>query len=96
MGKSLYIGNLSYDADEGSLTELFIGEGFSVIKATVVLDRDTGRSRGFGFVELGLDQDVGRVIQSLDGRSYMGRALRINEARPREEKRGLRAGRSRS
>ena len=76
--KKLYIGNLPWSATEADLRELFTPFG-EVLSAAVITDRDTGRSRGFGFVEM--DQDAAaKAIAELDGRDYSGRALRVNEA----------------
>jgi RNA recognition motif-containing protein len=82
MTTNLYIGNLSYDATQESLTELFEAEGYTVVRVNVVKDRETGRSRGFAFVELeGVDART--VIDALNGRMLQGRALKIDAARER-------------
>ena len=82
--KKLYIGNLPWSATEADLRELFSPFG-EVLSAAVITDRDTGRSRGFGFVEL--DQDgAAKAIAELDGRDYSGRALRVNEAQDRQRR----------
>jgi RNA recognition motif-containing protein len=82
MTTNLYIGNLSYDASEENLTELFESEGYTVVRVNVVKDRETGRSRGFAFVELeGVDART--VIDALNGRSVAGRSIKIDAARER-------------
>lgn len=91
MSKRLYVGNLSYQTTEADLTSLFqeVGEVESV---NIITDRDTGRSKGFGFVEMG-DADAEKAIAQLNGAEVNGRALTVNEARPREERRsGNRGG----
>jgi RNA recognition motif-containing protein len=82
MGKKLYVGNLSYDMSEGELTELFSQHG-SVASVQVIMDRDTGRSKGFAFVEMGTDQEAQAAIAGLNGQMTKGRALTVNEARPK-------------
>jgi RNA recognition motif-containing protein len=84
MGKKLYVGNLSYNINGGDLEELFGAHG-TVQSAQVIMDRDTGRSKGFGFVEMGSDQEAQAAISALNGKEVEGRALTVNEARPREE-----------
>jgi RNA recognition motif-containing protein len=84
MGKKLYVGNLSYGVDDGQLAQLFEQFG-SVQSAQVIMDRDTGRSKGFGFVEMGNDQEAQAAIQALNGKEHDGRALTVNEARPKPE-----------
>ena len=79
MGTRLYVGNLPYDTDEEELRRLFEGDGRSVSQVSIVTDRDTGRPRGFGFVEMS-NADAARAMQSLNGREMDGRALKINEA----------------
>ena len=78
----LYVGNLSFEATDASLQELFQTKGFQVESARVIRDMDTGRSRGFGFVELGAGEDMARAITALNGQELDGRALQVNEARP--------------
>jgi cold-inducible RNA-binding protein len=78
----LYIGNLSFEATDASLQEMFQAKGFQVESARVIRDMDTGRSRGFGFVELGAGEDMARAITELNGHELDGRALQVNEARP--------------
>lgn len=92
MGKRLYVGNLSYGVNDGDLQQLF-GQHGTVNSAQVVMDRDTGRSKGFGFVEMNTDQEAAAAIQELNGKDHDGRALTVNEARPREERGGGGGGR---
>jgi RNA recognition motif-containing protein len=87
MGKKLYVGNLSYDTDSSGLEQLFSQHG-TVQSAEVIADRDTGRSKGFGFVEMGSDQEAQAAIAALNGTDYEGRALTVNEAKPRENRPG--------
>jgi RNA recognition motif-containing protein len=84
MGKKLYVGNLSYDVTDSDLSRLFEPHG-SVVSAQVIMDRDTGRSKGFGFVEMGSDQEAQAAIQALNGAQSGGRTLTVNEARPKTE-----------
>jgi RNA recognition motif-containing protein len=84
MGKKLYVGNLSYDVNDGELAKLFEPHG-TVESAQVIMDRDTGRSKGFGFVEMGSDQEAQAAIAALNGQQVNGRALTVNEARPKTE-----------
>jgi RNA recognition motif-containing protein len=87
MGKRLYVGNLGYDISDTELEQLFAAFG-TVRSAQVIADRDTGRSKGFGFVEMGNDQEAAAAITGLNGKEVAGRALTVNEARPREERGG--------
>lgn len=87
MGKRLYVGNLSYQVDSSELEQLFAQHG-TVQSAEVVSDRDTGRSKGFGFVEMASEEDAQAAIAALSGQEHGGRALTVNEARPREERSG--------
>lgn len=87
MGKKLYVGNLSYDVDSSALQELFAPHG-AVQSAEIISDRDTGRSKGFGFVEMGSDAEAQAAIAALNGKEYSGRALTVNEAKPRENRSG--------
>jgi cold-inducible RNA-binding protein len=84
----LYIGNLSGEVTDNGLQELFTGRGFQVTSARVICDREGGRSRGFGFVELVSSEEVARAIGELHGLSVQGRALQVNEARPQEPRSG--------
>ena len=85
MSKNVYVGNLSFDVTDQELHELFQEFG-EVLSAKVITDRDTGRSRGFGFVEMANDAEADEAINSLNGRDHSGRALTVNEARPREDR----------
>jgi len=87
MSMKLYVGNLSFNTDNSSLEQLFSGIG-TVESASVVEDRETGRSRGFGFVEMASKEDGERAIAELDGKEYEGRQLKVNEAKPREDRGG--------
>ncbi len=87
MGKKLYVGNLSYDVTDAALEQLFAAHG-TVQSAQVIMDRDTGRSKGFGFVEMGSDQEAQAAIAGLHGKQIEGRTLTVNEARPKEERPG--------
>ncbi len=80
----LYVGNLSFEVTDDGLQQLFIGKGYQVTSARVICDRETGRSRGFGFVELGSGDDAARAIGEMNGLNVEGRALQVNEARPQE------------
>jgi RNA recognition motif-containing protein len=83
---NIYCGNISYTMNEDDLRELF-GEYGNVGDANVIIDRDTGRSKGFGFVEMANDTEANAAIKALDGLDNDGRELRVNEARPREPRR---------
>jgi RNA recognition motif-containing protein len=87
MGKRLYVGNLSYNVDSSALEQLF-GQFGAVQSAEVISDRDTGRSKGFGFVEMANDNDAQSAIAALNGKENDGRTLTVNEAKPREERSG--------
>lgn len=87
---NIYVGNLSYQADEQSLGDLFAQYG-EVRSVRVITDRETGRPRGFCFVEMETDAEEEAAIDALDGMEWMGRTLRVNKAKPREE-RGTRSG----
>ena len=91
MAKKLYVGNLSYDTSDSDLQTMFEEYG-TVQSAQVIMDRDTGRSKGFGFVEMGSDQEAQAAINGLSGKEVGGRSLTVNEARPREERGGGRSG----
>jgi cold-inducible RNA-binding protein len=93
MGKKLYVGNLGYGVTDSDLETMFTAHG-SVQSAQVIMDRDTGRSKGFGFVEMASDQEAQTAIAALNGKDANGRALTVNEAKPREGGgRGGRGGR---
>lgn len=83
MGKRLYVGNLSYDTTEADLRDAFAATGDEVTEAKLVLDRDTGRPRGFGFVEMATDAGAQNAIAALNGKDLHGRAIAVNEARER-------------
>src|SRR3982751_3126736 len=87
MAKKLYVGNLSYQVDSSELEQLFGAHG-QVLSAQVINDRDTGRSKGFGFVEMANDQEADAAVAALNGQQHDGRALTVNEARPREDRGG--------
>ncbi len=91
MAKKLYVGNLSYGTTDSDLQTMFEEFG-SVESAQVISDRDTGRSKGFGFVEMGNDQEAQSAIKGLNGKEIDGRALTVNEARPREDRGGRSGG----
>ena len=83
MGKKLYVGNLTFGVTDSELQQMFAAHG-TVQSAQVILDRDTGRSKGFGFVEMGSDQEAQAAVAALNGKDMNGRALTVNEARPKE------------
>ena len=85
MGSKLYVGNLSYGVTSSDLEQLFSAHG-SVQSAEVIADRDTGRSKGFGFVQMGSDEEAAAAIAALHGQEHEGRALTVNEAKPREDR----------
>src|SRR3954470_13124913 len=85
MGKKLYVGNLSYSVDSSALEQLFSPHG-TVESAQIINDRDTGRSKGFGFVEMANDDEATKAIAALNGQQHEGRALTVNEAKPREDR----------
>jgi RNA recognition motif-containing protein len=85
MGKKLYVGNMSYDMDSSGLQELFSAHG-TVQSAEIISDRETGRSKGFGFVEMGTDAEAVAAISALNGKEHGGRALTVNEAKPKESR----------
>src|SRR6201998_3999742 len=84
MGKKLYVGNLEYGVTDRDLGKMFAAHG-TVESAQVIMDRDTGRSKGFGFVEMKTDQEAQAAIAALNGTEVEGRALTVNEARPKTE-----------
>jgi RNA recognition motif-containing protein len=87
MGKKLYVGNLSYQVDSSELEQLF-GQYGQVVSAQIINDRDTGRSKGFGFVEMASDDEATAAVNALNGQQHGGRTLTVNEARPREDRGG--------
>ena len=87
MGNKLYVGNLSYNIRDDDLQQAFAQFG-TVTSAKVMMDRDTGRSKGFGFVEMGSDPEAQAAINAMNGQALDGRAIVVNEARPREERPG--------
>ena len=91
MAKKLYVGNLPYTTTEDELSTLFGGVG-SVVEATVIYDRETGRSKGFGFVEMEDEESAASCMEKLNGTEVGGRTLKVAEARPRRESRDTRYG----
>ncbi len=91
MAKKLYVGNLNYRSEESDLETLFAEYG-EVTSLNILVDRVTGRSRGFGFVEMADDAAADAAIKALDGAEFDGRNLRVNEARPREDRGGRGGG----
>ena len=87
MGNKLYVGNLPFSATDDSLRELFAQSG-SVNSATIITDRDTGRSKGFGFVEMSSDQEAADAITKFNGTNFEGRTITVNEARPKAPREG--------
>ena len=87
MGKKLYVGNLSYDVDNAALEEWFVEHG-TVESANVITDRATGRSKGFGFVEMSNDDEAQAAMSALDGKDFGGRAIKVNEAKPQVNRDG--------
>lgn len=87
MASKLYVGNLNFDVRDTDLEDLFSQHG-AVQSAQVITDRDTGRSKGFGFVEMSSDAEAQAAIEALNGREFLGRNLTVNEARPRESRPG--------
>src|SRR5215510_9182407 len=92
MGNKLYVGNLPFSATDDSLRELFAQSG-SVNSATIITDRDTGRSKGFGFVEMSSDQEAADAITKFNGTNFEGRSVTVNEARPMAPREGGGGGR---
>ncbi|MBE2243496.1 MAG: RNA-binding protein, partial [Burkholderiaceae bacterium] len=92
MGNKLYVGNLAYSVRDDGLQQAFAQFG-SVTSAKVMMDRETGRSKGFGFVEMGSDAEAQAAINGLNGQALEGRAIVVNEARPREDRPGGFGGR---
>jgi len=91
MGKKLYVGNLTYGVTDGALAEMFAAHG-AVQSAQVIVDRATGQSKGFGFVEMGSYQEAETAIAALNGQQVDGRTLTVSEAKPREDRGGGRGG----
>ncbi len=87
MGKKLYVGNLTYEVTDSALEQMFQPHG-TVVSAQVIMDRDTGRSKGFGFVEMGSDNEAQTAIKAMNGKEVNGRQLTVNEAKPREDRGG--------
>jgi RNA recognition motif-containing protein len=87
MGNKLYVGNLSFEVSSSDLEQLFSQHG-TVESAQVIEDRATGRSKGFGFVEMASDSEAQTAMSALDGQDHNGRALKVNEAKPREPRSG--------
>lgn len=85
MGKKLYVGNMSYDVDSTTLQQWFEAHG-TVEAAEVIADRETGRSKGFGFVTMGTDEQAAAAIAAMNGQEVGGRKLTVNEAKPREDR----------
>ena len=91
MATKLYVGNLAYGVSNTDLENMFTPHG-TVQSAQVIMDRDTGRSKGFGFVEMGNNNEAQAAINALNGKETDGRALTVNEARPREDRSSSRSG----
>lgn len=87
MGAKLYVGNLSFQTQEADLRDHF-GEFGTVVSASIVTDRDTGRSRGFGFVEMSTEQEARTAESAMNGKDVDGRTLKVNESKPRENRSG--------
>lgn len=88
---SIYVGNLSYDVSENDIVEVFADYG-TVSNVTVPKDRETGRMRGFAFVEMGTPAEEAAAIEALDGAEWMGRSLKVNKAKPREDNKSFGGG----
>lgn len=87
MGRKLYVGNLPYTVDSSELQQIFSAHG-TVVSAQIISDRETGRSKGFGFVEMSSDEEATAATEALNGSDYNGRPLTVNEARPKEDRGG--------
>jgi RNA recognition motif-containing protein len=87
MGKKLYVGNLGFNVTDADLQQLFSEHG-NILSAQVIIDRTTGQSKGFGFVEMDSDSAAQAAIAALDGKDHGGRALKVNEAKPKENRSG--------
>ena len=83
MGKKLYVGNLPFAADDQALQDIFTQSG-TVVSAKVITDRDSGRSKGFGFVEMSTDEEAAKAVEQFNGADYNGRPMTVSEARPME------------
>lgn len=93
MGKKIYVGNLPYGVDDEKLGQMFKEFG-TVSSAQVIKDQYSGRSKGFGFVEMDDDNEAAKAMEGLDGKEYEGRAIKVNEARPKSDRqKGFRGGR---
>ena len=92
MGRKLYVGNLPYSVSEDSLRQAFSACG-DVDSVNLIIDRDTGQSKGFGFVEMSSDSEAQKAIQDLNGTSLEGRDIKVNEAKPKRDNRGGGGGR---
>ena len=86
MSAKLYVGGLAYATTQEELEAYFAEQG-AVEEATIIMDRDTGRSKGFGFVTMGSEDDAKKAIEAYNGKEFGGRTLTVNEARPREDRR---------
>ncbi len=86
MANKLYVGNLNYQTQEHELRDLFAQHG-EVVSSNVITDRDTGRSRGFGFIEMGTEEEAQAAVRALDGQDFDGRQLKVNEAKPQNKDR---------
>ena len=93
MGNKLYVGNLPYSVTEGEVNDHFSQVG-EVVSVNLISDRNTGRAKGFGFVEMANDDLASQAISQLNGKEFSGRPLTVNEARPMEPRQGGRGGRS--
>lgn len=91
MSTKLYVGNISFNTSNQDLIDLF-SEAGTVTSANIIEDRETGRSRGFGFVEMASKEEASAAISALDGKEIDGRALKVNEAKPREDRGGFGGG----
>ncbi len=87
MGSKLYVGNLSFETSQSDLEQMF-GQAGNVEEAVIIIDRETNRSKGFGFVTMSTAEEAKKAIAEFDGKDVSGRALKVNEARPREERGG--------
>ena len=87
MGRKLYVGNLPYSVTESALSDKFAAYG-TVESAKLIIDRETGRSKGFGFIEMASDSEAQAAIEQVNGTDYDGRPLKVNEARPQEKRSG--------